>query len=448
MELLKGLGAFVSLVGLTLAAPASSAAAPPHVLLISIDTLRAMNLGSYGYERNTSPNLDRLLAGGARFANARTVEPLTAPALASMLTSLDPHEHGSTRNGLRVRPDLFSFTKSLGRRGYQTAAFVGNWTLKEKLSGLGEHFDAYEVMLTRKRWFGLAKSEATADDLIERSLEWLDRHLAASDKPFLLWVHMIEPHAPYRLRADYLKQIGLKRSGSIFSAQKRYDSEIAFADDRTGRLLDEVFERVRREDVLVVFFSDHGESLGEHGYWGHGRHLYDFSLRIPLGFSWPGTIAPRVIAQPALITDLARTILGLVGIESPEFVRGLDWSGVLLRGEPGPAGRVTFHQAHRGSVDAHEDQTRLRQRGLLEVSRIQDGRKELYRPGNDKHRVFDLQADPAELEDLSPPGAPVSAELAAWLETVRAGLGVADDLPPPSLTDEDLEALKALGYLD
>ncbi len=448
MEFSRGPAAVLGLLILALVAPPRAAASPPHVLLISIDTLRAMNLGCYGYDRDTSPNIDRLLAGGARFESARTVEPLTAPALASMLTSLDPHEHGSTRNGLRVRPDLFSFTKSLGRRGYQTAAFVGNWTLKEKLSGLDEHFDTYRVLLTRKRWFGLAKSEATADDLIEHSLAWLDEHLAASAKPFLLWVHMIEPHAPYRMRSEYLPQIGVRRTGSIFSAGKRYDSEIAYADDRTGRLLDEVFRRVPREEVLVVFFSDHGESLGEHGYWGHGRHLYDVSLRIPLGFSWPGKIAPRVVGEPALITDLARTILGLVGFEAPEFVRGFDWSSALLEGEPGPADRVTLHQAHRGSVEAQEDQTRLRARGLLEVGRVQNGRKEIYRVANARHRSFDLAADPGERNDLSPQGSAISPELAAWLEAVQAGLEVADDLPPPSLTDEDLEALKALGYLD
>ena len=165
-----------------------------------------MNMGSYGYDRDTSPRLDRLLAGGARFQNARTVEPLTAPALASMLTSLQPHEHGSTRNGLRIRPNLFSFTKSLGRRGYETATFAGNWTLKDELSGFAEHFETYEVLLNRKRWFGMIKSEATADDLVDLSLSWLDAHLDGSDRPFLIWVHMIEPHAPYRLRGDFLKQ--------------------------------------------------------------------------------------------------------------------------------------------------------------------------------------------------------------------------------------------------
>jgi len=132
----------------------------------------------------------------------------------------------------------------------------------------------------------------------------------------------------------------------------------------------------------------------------------------------------------------------------PEFVNGHDWSGVLLRGEPGPADRVSLFQAHRSSVEPKEEQTRLRARGLLEVGRLEAGNKEIYRIVNARHKQFDLATDENELKDLSPDGAEPSAELAAWLETVRAGLVVADDLPPPNLTNEDLDALRALGYID
>jgi arylsulfatase A-like enzyme len=110
---------------------ASAAEKPPSVLLVTVDTLRADRLSSYGYSRKTSPHLDALLRQGVRFTQARTVEPLTAPALASMLTSLPPQEHGSTRNGMRVRPDLLSMSKILRHNGYKSAAFVGNWTLRD-----------------------------------------------------------------------------------------------------------------------------------------------------------------------------------------------------------------------------------------------------------------------------------------------------------------------------
>ena len=150
---------------------ASAAAASPNVLLISVDTLRADHLGSYGYSRNTSPRIDALLASGARFTQGRTVEPLTAPALASMLTGLEPHEHAATRNGLRTRDDLPSFPKIFKRRGYDTAALVGSWTLRDEITGLGVHFESYSEVLNKARWFGLFKGEATAKDLTDRALD-------------------------------------------------------------------------------------------------------------------------------------------------------------------------------------------------------------------------------------------------------------------------------------
>ncbi|HEY4588491.1 MAG TPA: sulfatase-like hydrolase/transferase, partial [Thermoanaerobaculia bacterium] len=167
-ELSKGRAARLLLLLSLLAAPAlprqaeHAAAAQrfPNVVILTIDTLRADHVSAYGYHRPTTPNIDRLLAGGVRFTEARTVEPLTSPALASMLTSLYPHEHGATRNGLRLRPGLPSVARALGRRGYQTAAFVGNWTLKDRISGLAEHFERYDEVFTRKRWLGLFKDEA------------------------------------------------------------------------------------------------------------------------------------------------------------------------------------------------------------------------------------------------------------------------------------------------
>src|SRR6185295_11892589 len=113
----------------------------PNVLLLTVDTLRADRLSGLGYGRPTSPHIDRLLREGVSFRAARTVEPLTTPSLTSMLTSREPHSHGATRNGLRLRPGLASLPTLLRAAGYDTAAFVGNWTLRHKLSGLGEHFE-------------------------------------------------------------------------------------------------------------------------------------------------------------------------------------------------------------------------------------------------------------------------------------------------------------------
>ena len=420
--------------------------AAPNILLVSVDTLRADRLSSYGYARDTSPNIDALLARGVRFADARTNEPLTAPALASMLTALPPHEHGASRNGLRMRDKLVSFSKILGRRGYSTAAFVGNWTLQDRLTGLGEHFETYTSVLNRKRWLGMMKGEATAEDLNEHSLEWLDEHLAGERRrPFLLWVHYVEPHAPYELHSSMLDQLGIDFASEPGESD-RYDTEVAWVDARIGELLEGVFERVAWEDTLVVFVSDHGESLGEHGYWGHGRHAYDPSLKIPMGIVWEGRIQPGVREEPALITDLASTLLSAAGLKTPEFFQSFDWLPALTGREPAPADREMFFQAHKGTVLSKEDPAKARQKGLLEVARIAGGTKEILRVAKGRRQVYDLVEDAEELRSRAE--GPLSPELTAWLEEVKGGLELADSLPPPSLSDDDLEAMRALGYID
>jgi arylsulfatase A-like enzyme len=420
-----------------------------NVLIISVDTLRSDRLSGYGYERQTSPNIDSLLDRGVRFTEARTVEPLTAPALASMLISMPPHEHGSTRNGLGVRPDTPSLPRVLRRQGYRTAAFVGSWTLRKNLWEMNDHFDTYEAVLTKSRWMGVWTREAKAEDLNRSSLEWLAGHLEVEGKrPFFLWVHYVEPHTPYVLQEDFLDQIGPAPDGDLKSKSYRYDSEIAYVDDQIGQLLAGVGELVALDDTLIIFVSDHGESLGEHDYWGHGRNLFEPNLKIPLGLVFAGRVAPGVEEAPALITDIAPTVVGLLGFRVPDFYQGLNWAPVFGGETPSPIDRVTLYETHKGAVRPYEGKDQLRQKGLLEVGRLAGTKKELYRLKGETRQEFDLGGDAAELESLVASDSALSVPLQEWLSRVRKGLVLSDDLPPPSLSEEDTEALRALGYLD
>lgn len=419
----------------------------PDILLISVDTLRGDRLSSYGYSRETTPEIDRLLARGARFDQARTVEPLTSPALSSMLTSRFPHEHGSTRNGLRVRPGLDSLPKQLAGRGYRTAAFVGNWTLRDELSGLGEHFESYAEVFNRKRWLGLFNDEANGEDLTSDTLEWIhDFEESESREPWFVWVHYVEPHAPYRYWEDIGERLGIDDADGVTKSD-RYDTEVGFVDRAIGHLLKGVFESHRPEEVLVVFVSDHGESLGEHGYWGHGRHLYANSVRIPMGIVWPGRIPASTIAEPSLNIDLAPTILSLLGLPSVNEFRGFDWTRVF-QGEPAPAARDTFFQAHKGAVQTDHASSDARRAGLLEVARVGNGRKELIDLRNGSVRIYDLETDPRELSPMTGAELTPSDKLETWLEAVRTGLEAASDLPVPDLDAEAREQLRALGYIE
>jgi arylsulfatase A-like enzyme len=444
---------FLALAATLVATPTAQAARFPDVLLVTIDTLRADRLGAYGYDRPTSPTLDALFARGALFTEARTVEPLTSPASCSILTSRFPHEHGSTRNGLRMRPGLESLPKILARRGYRTTAFVGNWTLKDELSGLGEHFEDYGEVFSRKRWLGMVSSEATGEDLTAELLDWIEAHQETDrPRPYFAWVHYVEPHAPYRFQEDFTERLGLDPARGV-SRSDRYDSEVAFVDREISRLLAGIEQRVGSlDDTLIVVTSDHGENLGEHGYWGHGRHLHEEGLAVPLGIVWksqPSRVrAKSRIDTPALVLDVAPTVLGLLGLPVPDDFRGEDFSGVLAGRGPAPTERLLFFQAHKGAVHGDHASSEARLDGLLEVGSLEGNRKSVLDLRGNRLEIYDLGADPGEHASLTREDSTPGPQLKLWLEAVLAGLRAASDLPVDQLDEESVERLRALGYLD
>jgi arylsulfatase A-like enzyme len=455
-------------VSLALAAGAAQAESPesrtgpvgvaptprPNVLILTIDALRADHLSCYGYARHTSPAIDRLLARGVRFTDARTIEPLTAPSLVSMLTSLPPDVHGASRNAVRMRDGLESLGTVLQRHGYHTAAFVANWTLRHQLTGLDRHFEVYREVLTRKRWFHMIGEEADAADVDDAVTKWIARlgPRTPDSAPLLLWVHYVDPHAPYRMRYKYAARIGLPRQWA--AAADRYDTEIAAADDALGKLVDALTRpSALGPDTLIVFAADHGESLGEHDYWGHGRNLYEPTVRIPLGFVWPGHLRPRVEDAPASILDVTPTILRLLGVGHEEQMAGFDWTPVFA-GAPAPQ-RTIWMQAHEGAAIAKRSDRTARRRGLLEVGEVDHGVKRIWRLADGRLQRFDLASDPGELHNLAPKNGKgprsteeetADAELRGYLAEVQHRL---DALGPPTnhLDPESIAKLKALGYL-
>jgi arylsulfatase A-like enzyme len=346
-----------------------------------------------------------------------------------------------------MRPDLPSLPSLLLSHGYGTAAIISNWTLKNKLSGLGEHFEHYDEAMKHRRWFGLFNPEANADDVTRAALAWLAEHRRdRPDRPFFLWVHYAEPHAPYRLHREYLASLGIPKRGRR-TASERYDTEIAKVDDAIGELVTALHDAGLADTSLVAFSSDHGESLGEHDYWGHGRHLFEATLHIPLSITWPGKIRPQSIDAVASSLDLAPTIAGLLGLEYPSDFRGYDWTDVLHGGQP-PVDRTTRHQAHRGAVISRHDSELARRAGLLEVGVVRLGYKEIIRPAERLHWRFDLRADPQELENLALSPSDPTKSLQEWMSVVDTGLSETETDAPRPLDDETIEQLRALGYAD
>ena len=437
----------VIVVAAVLTAPPVAAGDGPSVLVITVDALRADHLGIYGYSRPTSPTIDRLMSKGLLFERAWTPEPLTGPAMCSMITGVPPHEHAATRNGLRMEAGLDSLPKTLARNGWSTAGFIGAWTLKNNLTLLGDHFETYGERLQRRRWFGIINSEASGEDLTDDALEWATQHHEEDGgRPFFLWVHYVDPHAPYRFHEEYAERLGVNE-GKLTRVD-RYDTEIAAVDTAIGRLLEGIEDLVADDNLVIVFTADHGESLGDHNYWGHGRYLYEPSLRIPLGIVWKGRIRPGTATSQATLLDLAPTLLDLVGVAAPEELTGSSWASAA-RGGDAPPERTHCYQAHRGAVHGGtHDSDQKRSKGLLSVGVIEDDSKEILRIIGKEHLRFDLTEDPLELDNLVTPDSAPSEALLACFATVSRALGALDRLATQKLDDEMVEQLKALGYLE
>ncbi len=332
----------------------------PNVLLISLDTLRADRLSLYGYRHRTSPAIDAWAREqGVTFEKTVAPSPWTLPSHVSMFTGLDALAHGVNHLSTSMSPDLPSLTGLLRRAGYHTAAITGSGFVGPGF-GIEHHFDRF------RWWPHEAGGADEIDTHIETVLEWLEE---LSDRPFFLFFHTYEVHSPYLRRRPHFKAFGgrrqdlgteplsassttapeiegFKHRSQLYWAGKPasvepaalsalYDAGIAHADAVVGRLL----KRLRRldlaADTIVVLTSDHGESLGEHGLYGH-NNLYDDNLLVPLVISYPRRLpaAGRVERQVRLI-DLMPTVLDLAGVETPPGLDGESLVPLATGDQPG-----------------------------------------------------------------------------------------------------------------
>jgi arylsulfatase A-like enzyme len=257
-------------------------------------------------------------------------------------------------------------------------------------------------------------------------------------------VHYVDPHAPYRTRRRFTERLDV--GGFRPPPADRYDTEVAFVDEHLGRLVAQLTSPAALgPDTLFVLTADHGESLGEHDYWGHGRNLYEETVRIPLGIWWNGKLAPRRIAAPASILDVAPTVLGLLGRAraAPPQMAGLDWSAHDF--DAPPPERTLWLQAHEGVALGKRDREQ-RANGLLEIGFISGGTKQSWRLAEKRLLTFELGADRRELRNLTLGVGEPPPLLRGRLRRAEERL-VAFDPPAPELDAESIEMFRALGYL-
>ena len=390
-----------------------------NVLLVTIDTLRRDRVGAFGAPAGLTPTLDRLASEGLRFTRAYTSAPLTLPSHASLLTAVSPPRHGVRANGLfRLGPSLPTLATMLQQAGYRTGAFVGAFVLDARF-GLDRGFDLYDDRYGEKHAGDDTEgAERRAVDVVKPAAAWISS--LQSNPQWFAWVHLFDPHEPYRAPEPYASQ------------HAAYDAEVAYTDAMVGRLLADIGPAAL-EQTLVVVAADHGESLGEHGERSHGVFAYDVTMRVPLivwagrrlgGQSWDGLT--RLI-------DVTPTILDVVGVAAPSGLEGRSLIAAMASRD------TAAPPAYFEAMDANITRNWAPLTGVVS--------------GHDKlidlpiAELYDVDADPQESSNLFTEQSDRVRTLQSLLRTATAFARDGASSERTALSADARQRLQSLGYI-
>jgi len=402
---------------------AGSRAPRPPIVLITIDTLRADRLGSYGSTRGLTPSLDAFAREATRFTAAVCQVSLTLPSHATILTGLHPAHHGvRTNDGFRLAPTPPTLAAALKSAGYATGAFIGGYPLRRS-SGLSRGFDRYDDEFLASP----GAIERSADAVLQSAEAWIDTNAA---QPFFAWIHVFDPHSPYTPPPPF----------AAAHRDSPYDGEVAYTDAAIGRFLDHLRQRGLFAAATILIVADHGESLGEHGERTHGTFLYDATIRVPLliKLSIATTDARRkpsrstgVIATPVETADLAPTIAAVAGATLDRT----DGQSLLplIDGAQGDPDRAAYAESYYQNVLLGWSPLRAVRTAKWKL--VEAPRSELY----------DLEHDPGELQNRLEERAALASGLQRALHALEAG-DRAKGETPAAAASESAERLRSLGY--
>jgi len=417
--------------------------APRGLVLVTVDTLRADHVSSYGGVVPT-PAFEALASEGALAEQAYTPTPSTAPAHVSLFTGLHPWRHRTLKNAVPVDDGFETLAEILRGEGFCTAAFVSSYLLHPRF-GFDRGFERYEFNPGQSfAWQGKMKPDFwTLGEVTTRSaLRWLNERAAAADERYFLWVHYFDPHSPYDppqgFEVSPTQPVDLSRkqttpevsdASELRRLIRAYRGEVRYADAQLGHLVERLRMLGLLENTVLVVTSDHGEGLGDHGLLGHSANLHEELVRVPLVIRAPGVAPGRRLHGLVQLEDLLPTALALLGVSVPEGLDGKNLAPWLLgQTEASPRKEV------RGRRPAYDDRPDL----YYERS---EGFKWIGELGS-RGTVYVLDRDPAEQEGRPGQGAS---------EDLRAEAAAAQRLPEaPSrpIDAEERRALEALGYLE
>ncbi|HEY8120534.1 MAG TPA: sulfatase [Myxococcota bacterium] len=454
------------------------------VIVILADTLRSDHLDAYGYARETAPVLRRLAAEGVLFRDAVAQASWTKVSMTSNHTSLYPSSHGVRNFADRLPDEAHTLAEAFRAAGFATFSSTANF-FTGKLTHLEQGFEE----LHESAALASGESSKSAREQLDAVLPWLEAH---REVPFFVYLHVTDPHSPYRPAAPYDTLFANAADGAQHGLQQRelrkfitnplmkafgmplaselaasgidrekylavdrawYDGSIRAMDAEVGRLIERVRELGLAEQTLVVFTADHGEEFLEHGASFHGRTNYGEVTRVPLVFWGPGRVAGgRVIEDAVEGIDVMPTLLELAAVPAQGAMQGQSLASLFAVGDAKRASRWS----ERPAISEH----RLDQSGLpwtdREGTSIQAGGWKLIEnsaPGADIPAVelYDARSDRLDAHDLAAAHPDIVARLHAQLTAWRSEVAKLR-LKPPSPTEaplspEEIERLKSLGYL-
>ncbi len=433
-----------------------------NVVLITIDTLRADHVGCYGYPRPVSPFIDTLAEQGILFRNAIAASSHTNPSHASIFTSLYPVQHRLHTNAhMRLDRSIYTMAHMFADAGYETAAFCSVHFLVSLKGG----FAAFDTTANRD-W----KSYRRANRTIDSALSWL-RERTPADKLFL-WVHLYDPHNPYYTTGKCFTEIEVgsqaeqddlvrywtevqgvpmdfwKTEQRLVQRFNNYDAEIRFVDKEIKRLYEFFEQEGLNSDALWVITSDHGEGLGNHGYAGHGKHIYNEQLHVPLLFCFTNrTYAGMQLDGLVRHVDILPTLADIIDAsldKQPLSIQGGSLVPVMSRAERGPSAQYAF--AQRRPPELAENTRSPWEPG--EIYSLQNLKFKYIYHSEGEDEFYNLESDRLEMDNLMGDPSPIKDEMkktvTAMYDTL---LCESKGVTAGGIDKSRLEELKALGYV-
>jgi len=403
-------------LGLALATGCDQAHRRPDIVLITLDTTRADHLGCYGHAIASTPHLDRFAQGSVQYMQAVAPVPLTLPAHASMMTGLQPPEHGVRDNsGYHLPEEVVTLAEILRDQGYATAAFVSAYILTPHF-GLSQGFQTYDHHPVNER----PGAETT-----RAAIAWLEDFARLGSQPLFLWVHYFDPHTPWTPPEQFASA----------TRGTPYDAEISAMDAAVGDLLAALRRLGRLEAAHVVIVGDHGEGLGDHIEREHGIFLYEETLHVPLMWKLPGQEQGRQTSRLVSTVDLFATILDALRIAIP--------GGIT----PGPLERTLENPSAEGAAGVYAET--LNPFIAHNWSPLYAWRTPVWKfVEAPESELYDLRTDPEERRNLASDRAAVRESLRTVLDDYRRGLSdVPAEVAERPLSSEAEARLRSLGYV-